>query len=66
MAKDHASDKDYVRKGKSYNMHQEHWEIKYHEKPKNDVTNQIMGSDFNPLNTKDRFKTYVPVNETDT
>jgi hypothetical protein len=66
MAKAHASDKDFVRKGKSYNMHQEHWEIKYHEKPSNDRKNQVMGSDFNPTQSKDRYKTYIPVNETDT
>lgn len=66
MAKDHASDNDFVRKGKSYNMHQEHWEIKYHEKPSNDAKNQKMGSDFNPTQSKDRYKTYIPVNETDT
>jgi hypothetical protein len=66
MAKNHASDTDFKRNQKPYNMHREHWEIKYHEKPANDEKNQVMGSCFNPTNTKNRFKTYVPVNETDT
>lgn len=66
MAKNHASDTDYKRKEKGYNMHQEHWEIKYHEKPNNDGQNRVMGSQFNPTQSKDRYKTYIPVNETDT
>ncbi len=67
MAKDNASDKDFVRKGKPYNMHQQHWEIQYKEKPSNDKEqNRVMGSQFNPMQSKDRYKTYIPVNETDT
>jgi hypothetical protein len=64
--KENASFKDFIRDGKPYNMHQQHWEIQYKEKPKNDRVNQIMGSDFNPTQSKDRYKTYIPVNETDT
>jgi hypothetical protein len=60
------SDGDYVRPQTGYNMHQQHWEMKYHQKPQNNSENSVMGSQFNPLNTKYRYKTYVPVNETDT
>ena len=66
MAKNHASDTDYKRNQKGYNMHQEHWEVKYHETVPNTEKNQVMGSCFNATNTKNRMKTYVPVNETDT
>lgn len=44
----------------------EHWEIKYNPRIPNTRENQIMGSDFNPLKSKDRYKVYNPVNETDT
>jgi len=64
--KDHASDTDFKRKGKSYDMRNQHWEIKYHEKLPNSHYNQVYGSDFNPCQSKDRVKTYRMVNETDT
>lgn len=56
----------FKREGKPFNMHKEHWEVKYHSVPGKDRQNQIMGGDFDPMNTKDRYKTYIPVNETDT
>ncbi len=60
------AESDFIRPQTGYNMHQQPWEMKYHDKPENTRKNQVMGSDFNPLNTKYRYKTYVPVNETDT
>ncbi len=63
---EHASDTDFKRVGKAYDMKNEHWEIKYHEKVPNTRFNQVMGSDFNPTQSKNRVKTYKMVNETDT
>jgi hypothetical protein len=56
----------YKREGKAYNMHQDHWEIKYDPDPAKNRKNQVMGGDFDPMNTKDRYRVYNPVNETDT
>ena len=63
--KDRPADNDVKREGKPFNMHKEHWEVRYHESPPNDRKNLLMGSQFNPLNTKNRVKTYNPVTETD-
>jgi len=56
----------FKRVGKGYKMNQEHWEVKYDSDPGKDRQNQVMGGDFDPMNTKDRYKTYIPVNKTDT
>ena len=56
----------FKRSGKSYKMNQDHWEVKYSPEPANNRKNQIMGADFNAMNTKDRYRVYNPVNETDT
>lgn len=56
----------YKRVCKGYKMNQEAWEMKYHSDPAKNRQNQIMGGDFDAMNTKDRYKTYIPVNETDT
>jgi hypothetical protein len=56
----------YRRIGKPYKMNQEHWEMKYEPDPAKNRKNQIMGGDFDPMNTKDRYRVYNPVNETDT
>lgn len=56
----------FKRAQKGYTCHDEHWELKYHSDPAKNRENQIMGGDFDPVNTKMRYKTYIPVNETDT
>ena len=66
MAYESKSDRGYKREQSGYKKNNEHWEIKYSCYPPNTKENQIMGSDFNPVNTKNRYKTYNPVNETDT
>lgn len=44
---------------------EDHWEVHYKEYPPNDSKNLKNGSGFNPMKSKDRYKTYIPVNETD-
>jgi hypothetical protein len=44
----------------------EHWERTYNPRIPNNQENQVMGSCFNPVKSKDRYKVYKPVNETDT
>lgn len=56
----------FKRVGKSYKMNQEHWETRYYPDPAKNRKNQIMGGDFDAMNTKDRYRVYNPVNETDT
>lgn len=56
----------FKRVGKSYNPHNEHWEVKYSPEKGKDRANQVMGGDFDALPSKKRYKTYIPVNDTDT
>ncbi len=56
----------FKRECKHYNKHQEHWEMKYDPDPAKNRKNQIMGGDFDAINTKDRYRVYNPVNDTDT
>ena len=56
----------FKRTATGYKMMKDHWEIKYNSVPGKDRQNQVMGGDFDAMNTKDRYKTYIPVNETDT
>lgn len=56
----------FVRKGKPYSPKNEHWEMKYEPDPAKTRWNQVMGGCFDPMNTKDRYKVYTPVNKTDT
>ena len=56
----------YKREGKAFNPHKEHWEMTYTPEKGKNRANQVMGGDFDALPSKDRYKTYIPVNETDT
>ena len=56
----------FKRVGKGYKMNQEAWEMKYDPDPAKSRANQIMGGDFDPMNTKERYRVYNPVNDTDT
>jgi hypothetical protein len=56
----------FKRVGKGYKMEKDHWEVKYNSDPAKTRENQVMGGDFDAMNTKERYKTYIPVNETDT
>lgn len=56
----------FVREKKAFNPHKEHWEVKYDPDPAKNRKNQVMGGDFDAINTKDRYRTYNPVNKTDT
>lgn len=52
-------------KKKNSSKFHEPWEQSYNQKPANTHNQQVMGSAFNPTPAKDRFKMYVPINETD-
>jgi len=66
MVKSPESHPGFVREKKAYNPHKEHWEVKYSPEPGKNRQNQIMGGDFDPMQSKHRYKMYTPVNETDT
>jgi len=50
--------------GKGSPTSKEHWEKQYQPREKKD-TNRIIGAQFDPMRSKDRTKTYMPVNEED-
>jgi len=66
MVKSPEKHSGYKRTGKPYQSKNEHWEIKYTPEKGKNRANQVMGGDFDPMPSKDRYKNYIPVNETDT
>lgn len=50
--------------GKGSPIPKEHWEKQYQPRASKD-TDKIIGAQWNPMLSKDRTKTYVPVNDED-